>query len=138
MPYVEGDEALFTPRPDMAAEMAAGGHDWSAGAPGPTWTLHTDAGDVVGMGGGIRDASGFWLVWCALAPLQMRQWPAAFRVARFVMARLADAGPRNFSATVRCGLKGGVGALQRLGFEFCARLGGPMGQEYAVMWRKAP
>ena len=49
-PWEPGDEAAFTPRADFAAEMAAGGHDWSAGPPaGVVWTICRWHGEVVGV-----------------------------------------------------------------------------------------
>lgn len=113
-PWQSGDETAFEPRPDMAAERAFVGWDWTEGPPGPTWAViaWTRQGwQRVGVAGFVRAGDG-WQAWAQLAALPRRLWPD---LARLAAARLeAVAGPIEASARIDipCALR----LLERLGF----------------------
>jgi RimJ/RimL family protein N-acetyltransferase len=119
-----GDERAFTPRPDMAADAAAVDWVWSErGEPGPTWSLLRATGEVVGMGGGVEQAPGSWMLWSVLAPMPWRHWPSALACARLVIQLLErDWGAEHFTALARTDFPGAHRVLQRLGF---SRYDGP-------------
>jgi hypothetical protein len=117
--YRRGDERAFTPRPDMLREMDAVAWSWTrAGPPGPTWALiRAGTGEVVGIGGGVEEARGQWHLWCVLAPLGWRDWPAAMRCAYEVVRRIEhDFRGRRLAAAARDDFPGAALVLRRLGF----------------------
>ena len=123
-PWTPGDEAAFTPRPDFASEMAAGGHDWSAGPPmGVVWTLCRWGGEVVGVAGVLprgdgQDAAPWFNLWACLAPIGPREIAMALRLARAEIRRAAIANPgARFYAWARESLPGAERCMARIGLE---------------------
>ena len=125
-PWEPGDEAAFTPRADFAAEMAAGGHDWSAGPPaGVVWTICRWHGEVVGVAGALETEDGphgeaqpWFHLWAHLADLSPREIAMALRLARACIRRLTMMYPgRRFVAYARESLSGSVRCLQALGLK---------------------
>jgi hypothetical protein len=121
-PWAPGDEAAFTPRPDFASEMAAGGHDWAAGPPaGVVWTLCRWGGEVVGVAGIQQRGQDFdgrpWMhLWACLAPITRREVAWAVRLARAEIRRAQIRDPyAKFYAWARETLPGAVRCLEAMG-----------------------
>jgi RimJ/RimL family protein N-acetyltransferase len=116
-----GDELAFTPRPDMAADVAATAWSWPRyGAPGPTWTLVRAAdGAIVGIGGGVEKARGDWQLWSVLGEIGRREWPAALDCAREVIRTLQKEFRGNhFTALAHQDFPAAWRVLVRLGFNY--------------------
>lgn len=114
-PYKPGDEAAFVPRADFAQDRAASAWDWSAGAPGPTWTLHLWSGQVLGVGGAVRQGDR-WLGWAQLAEIHPRDWPQLLWLARRVLELMRIRhGPVTIEALARPSMPA-IACLRRLGF----------------------
>lgn len=115
-PYKPGDEAAFVLRDDFAEERLASDWDWSRGAPGPTWTLHLWGGEVLGIGGAVKEGEA-WLCWAQLTEIHRRDVPQLLWLARRVLEHLRvqfgdgirlEAMTRPSLPAIRC--------LRRLGF----------------------
>jgi hypothetical protein len=74
----------------------------------------------VGIAGAIPafDDDGAWRVWSMLADLSTRDWVQALWLAGRALDDMIRQGAPSFRAMTPKRLKGGVGVLQRLGFEF--------------------
>jgi hypothetical protein len=116
-PYQRGDERRFTPRPDMREEMRRVGWDWTAGAPGPTWTLVRYHDQVLGLGGGFPQGLGAYQVWSALTELPRGDWAPAILCAAAVVRHLEQShGARRLTVLVRKGFHQAERTMERLGF----------------------
>lgn len=88
-PWKPGDESAFVLRADFARDRAATAWDWSQGEPGPTFTLLSDAGEVVGIGGVVAEGEGVWRAWAQMAEtIRPRHMPQLLYWARRVLHSL--------------------------------------------------
>ncbi|PIB96514.1 hypothetical protein CSW60_18575 [Caulobacter sp. X] len=80
----DGDEALFTPRADFAADFASEG---ALLPDGLRWTVETGWGrrEVLGMGGLAPLGGRRWGVWALMSDLTPRQWLLAGWAAHAVL-----------------------------------------------------
>lgn len=135
-PWVPEDVGAFAMRADMADDFAKVVWLWSAGAPGPTWTLVRFPGEVLGFGGGYPSRPATFQAWCFLADLPRGDWPLALNCARAALNSLeAEHGARRITALVRLGFEPGERTLRRLRFTRSAETSEWPG--YSVMAREA-